>query len=305
MYDSDGLLSHHNGVQRRLVSIFAAHKKQVNHLKRDLYLTRMALCRLKLAHHNHHRPNQPNPSILSNGNVDGHSVMANGGHRAGNVNGLLMAGNGGIRGSQSGGCNSSVQSDASSWEAVDEKEAKPTLWVPDHAVSSCKRCRTQFWFGRRKHHCRNCGQLFCSECSENLAPIPSEQLYHPVRICDDCFQKLYPEEAAKKALNAMEIDMVKSEVIETHSYQEQDMNDLTHHPNGAIVPTSEHKLLANLSEMSNNKPEKVNENVQQNCCSVFNSSDSKNVVTKEIDDEKKESMLEGEACVVLNPDNQS
>ena len=140
LYDSDGLLSHHNGVQRRLVSIFAAHKKQVNHLKRDLYLTRMALCRLKLAHHNHHnRPNQPNPSILTNGqNVDGHPVMANGGHhRTGNVNGLLMAGNGG--GSQSGGCNSSVQSDASSWEAVDEKEAKPTLWVPDHAVSSCMR----------------------------------------------------------------------------------------------------------------------------------------------------------------------
>ena len=100
----------------------------------------------------------------------------------------------------------------------------------------------------------------------------------------------------------MEIDMVKSE---THSYQEQNMNDLTHHPNGDIGPTSEHKLLANLSEMSNNKPENVNENVQQNCCSVFNSSDSKNVVTKEIDDEKKESMLEGEACVVLNPDNQS
>ena len=138
LYDSDGLLSHHNGVQQRLVSIFAAHKKQVNHLKRDLYLTRMALCRSKLAHHNHHHSNQTNPSNLINGNADGNSMTASGGRQAGTGNGLTTSGNG-VGGSHSGGCNSSVQSDASSWEAVDEKETKPTLWVPDHAVSSCMR----------------------------------------------------------------------------------------------------------------------------------------------------------------------
>ena len=51
-------------------------------------------------------------------------------------------------------------------------------------------CHTQFWFGRRKHHCRSCGKLFCSECSEKYLPIPAEQLYHPVRVCDVCFQEL-------------------------------------------------------------------------------------------------------------------
>ena len=49
------------------------------------------------------------------------------------------------------------------------------------------RCSTNFWFGRRKHHCRNCGFLFCRDCSSRMIPIPSEQLYHPVRVCDDCF----------------------------------------------------------------------------------------------------------------------
>ena len=139
-YDSDGLLSHHNEVQRRLVSIFSAHKKQVNHLKRDLYLTRMALCRSKLAHHNHHNQgNQSDPTNLTNGIVDGDSVGANSGRRGvGCGHGVAIAGNGGM-GNHSGGCNSSIQSDASSWEAVDEKEARPTLWVPDHAASSCMR----------------------------------------------------------------------------------------------------------------------------------------------------------------------
>ena len=140
LYDSDGLLSHNNGVQRRLVSIFAAHKKQVNHLKRDLYLTRMALCRSKLAHHKHHfggPTNQANHSNICNGTLDGNSNLGNGGRQGGN--GITASGNGVSGGNHSGGCASSVQSDASSWEAVDEKETKPTLWVPDHAVSCCMR----------------------------------------------------------------------------------------------------------------------------------------------------------------------
>ena len=139
LYDSDGLLSHNNGVQRRLVSIFSAHKKQVNHLKRDLYLTRMALCRSKLAHHNHHRSTSTNASNICNGAVEGQGNFANGGRQGSNGHGLTGAGNGVNGGNHSGGCASSVQSDASSWEAVDEKETKPTLWVPDHAVSSCMR----------------------------------------------------------------------------------------------------------------------------------------------------------------------
>ena len=91
---------------------------------------------------------------------------------------------------------------------MSDSETRPTLWVPDHAASSCMGCHTQFWFGRRKHHCRwelltlllkqlhkdfvfrSCGRLFCSECSEQAVPIPAEQLYQPVRVCDQCFEHL-------------------------------------------------------------------------------------------------------------------
>ena len=38
----------------------------------------------------------------------------------------------------SGSSSTGACSDASStWEAVDEKEANPTLWIPDHAVAAC------------------------------------------------------------------------------------------------------------------------------------------------------------------------
>ncbi len=41
-----------------------------------------------------------------------------------------------------------------SWDAIDEKEAEPTKWIPDHAVSHCMGCDAEFWTINRKHHCR-------------------------------------------------------------------------------------------------------------------------------------------------------
>lgn len=37
---------------------------------------------------------------------------------------------------------------------------------------------------------RNCGNIFCADCSENSTPLPSEHLYDPVRVCTSCFSKL-------------------------------------------------------------------------------------------------------------------
>lgn len=37
---------------------------------------------------------------------------------------------------------------------------------------------------------RNCGRIFCADCSENSAPLPNEQLYNPVRVCTTCYNQL-------------------------------------------------------------------------------------------------------------------
>jgi myotubularin-related protein 3/4 len=49
----------------------------------------------------------------------------------------------------------SLRSDLS-WEALEDNAipTECTLWVPDHAVSRCTGCQTEFWVGKRKHHCR-------------------------------------------------------------------------------------------------------------------------------------------------------
>uniref|UniRef100_A0AAR5NXL0 RUN and FYVE domain-containing protein 2 n=1 Tax=Dendroctonus ponderosae TaxID=77166 RepID=A0AAR5NXL0_DENPD len=61
-------------------------------------------------------------------------------------------------------------------------------WVDDSAVIHCKACKKEFGLTRRKHHCRNCGDIFCNACSDNSMSLPS--FSKPVRVCDDCNVKL-------------------------------------------------------------------------------------------------------------------
>jgi hypothetical protein len=57
-------------------------------------------------------------------------------------------------------------------------------WVRDELVSYCTRCRAEFGFFRRKHHCRCCGRIFCSSCCPREGPpVPFGDGF---RSCSDC-----------------------------------------------------------------------------------------------------------------------
>ncbi|XP_018915374.1 RUN and FYVE domain-containing protein 2-like isoform X1 [Bemisia tabaci] len=57
-------------------------------------------------------------------------------------------------------------------------------WVDDKQASKCHACAREFTLARRKHHCRNCGEIFCNACSDNTMPMPSSA--KPERVCDTC-----------------------------------------------------------------------------------------------------------------------
>ncbi|KAG8198944.1 hypothetical protein JTE90_015150 [Oedothorax gibbosus] len=65
---------------------------------------------------------------------------------------------------------------------------KEAVWTQDRQVTYCKQCNKAFSVARRKHHCRNCGEIFCNACSDNTMPLPSSA--KPVRVCDMCYTLL-------------------------------------------------------------------------------------------------------------------
>ncbi|CAG9540343.1 unnamed protein product [Cercopithifilaria johnstoni] len=60
-------------------------------------------------------------------------------------------------------------------------------WVPDNDCEQCTACGAQFTLVRRRHHCRNCGRIFCSRCSANSLPLPELGYDRKVRVCNLCF----------------------------------------------------------------------------------------------------------------------
>lgn len=70
---------------------------------------------------------------------------------------------------------------------ISSAEQPPPRWIPDDEAPRCMACALAFTTFRRRHHCRNCGGVFCGVCSNVTAPLPKFGLVKAVRVCRDCY----------------------------------------------------------------------------------------------------------------------
>ncbi|KAM7167770.1 WD repeat and FYVE domain-containing protein 3 isoform 1-T6 [Macrochelys suwanniensis] len=81
-----------------------------------------------------------------------------------------------------------------SWSVSDQPgRSAADHWVKDEGGDSCSGCSVRFSLTERRHHCRNCGQLFCQKCSRFQSEIKRLKISSPVRVCQNCYYNLQHE----------------------------------------------------------------------------------------------------------------
>lgn len=63
-------------------------------------------------------------------------------------------------------------------------------WQPDKFAKRCNGCDKKFSKVIRKHHCRNCGLIFCAACTKHKMKLPGVSSLLRPRVCNKCFEAL-------------------------------------------------------------------------------------------------------------------
>lgn len=77
--------------------------------------------------------------------------------------------------------------------SINEEEQKlgkiKPFWVPDTEASNCMHCDVKFTVIKRRHHCRACGKVLCSQCCNQKTRLPHLD-NKEARVCQHCLAVL-------------------------------------------------------------------------------------------------------------------
>nr|APU50779.1 zinc finger FYVE domain-containing protein 9-like protein MW [Saccoglossus kowalevskii] len=116
------------------------------------------------------------------------------------------------------------------------------LWVPDPEAPNCMMCSTKFTFTKRRHHCRACGKVFCSNCC-NIKTKLKYMDNKEARVCVTCNHVMLRVEAIQR-MNSPGGGMRSpnpnnpSEYCSTVPPLEQARSNLNQPPPSVMVPVS-------------------------------------------------------------------
>lgn len=92
-------------------------------------------------------------------------------------------------------------------------------WMKDESAKECFNCAKPFTTFRRKHHCRICGQIFCSNCS---FLISGENFGYSgrMRICEKCYEHSvnYEDSSEEESEEEMSHDQESTRNLEEDAF---------------------------------------------------------------------------------------
>lgn len=103
-------------------------------------------------------------------------------------------------------------------------------WTPDDETESCYRCDQPFNVMARRHHCRACGKIFCSVCSNYNSSIPSyiHKIYGanngPLRVCYACNMIILQKKKSKRYIFVLSIVPLTIKELEVMLYVNKQWN---------------------------------------------------------------------------------
>ncbi|TRY71864.1 hypothetical protein TCAL_03156 [Tigriopus californicus] len=116
----------------------------------------------------------------------------------------------------------------------------PSHWMPDAVSVECYECGAKFTTFKRRHHCRVCGQIFCSKCCDNTIAGEIVGCKGNLRVCVFCNQ--FFRNALIKGENAQEAGTTASSP--TDHLMGHDLEAQKHHYDDS-TPLESNTLLQN------------------------------------------------------------
>ncbi|CAE5958016.1 unnamed protein product [Arabidopsis arenosa] len=97
-------------------------------------------------------------------------------------------------------------------------------WVPDEAVSKCTSCGSDFGAFIRRHHCRNCGDVFCDKCTQGRIALTAEDNAPQVRVCDRCMAEVSQRLSNAKEATSRNVSVQSHEDLARKLQEEMERN---------------------------------------------------------------------------------
>eukprot|EP01095_Lingulamoeba_sp_RSL-Kostka_P012717 TRINITY_DN506_c0_g1_i1.p1 TRINITY_DN506_c0_g1~~TRINITY_DN506_c0_g1_i1.p1 ORF type:complete len:476 (+),score=206.26 TRINITY_DN506_c0_g1_i1:77-1504(+) len=79
-------------------------------------------------------------------------------------------------------------------------------WQPDKYAKNCNLCNKKFTQITRKHHCRNCGFIFCNKCCKHKMNLPGVSSILKPKVCNKCFEALMYHRGLSDKCNVVKME---------------------------------------------------------------------------------------------------